>query len=127
MPFGELLGACLAATGSDAVIRWMPSAELLAKGVDPWMGVPMWVVAAAGWEAANDVDTAKAIRAGLSIRPLPDTVRDTLAWDLARVSPTGRPARRACPRRTRPGSSRRGELSHNDSGSPRHSALPSGP
>jgi 2'-hydroxyisoflavone reductase len=87
IPFKELLDGCLAATGGDATIRWLSSDELLAKDVNPWMGVPMWIAAAQGWEAGNDVDTAKARQAGLRIRPLLDTIRDTLAWDLARGGP----------------------------------------
>jgi nucleoside-diphosphate-sugar epimerase len=86
-PFGQFLGACMEGTGRlDAVPRWVPAARLLAAGVDPWMGVPLWV-AAPGWEAANDVDVSRALAAGLRLRPLAETVRDTLAWDLARGGP----------------------------------------
>jgi 2'-hydroxyisoflavone reductase len=85
--FGRLLDACLAGTGSrDAVLQWVPTARLLTAGVDPWMGVPLWV-AAPGWEAANDVDVSRGLAAGLRPRPLTETIRDTLAWDLARGGP----------------------------------------
>jgi 2'-hydroxyisoflavone reductase len=50
------------------------------------MGVPLWV-AAPGWEGANDVDVSRALAAGLRLRPLAETIRDTLAWDLARGGP----------------------------------------
>ena len=86
-PFGRLLEECVAATGSrDADRQWVPTARLLAAGVDPWMGVPLWI-AAPGWEAANDVDVSRALAAGLRLRPLAETIRDTLAWDLARGGP----------------------------------------
>jgi 2'-hydroxyisoflavone reductase len=82
-----LLGQCVVETGaSDAVLQWVPSARLLAAGVDPWMGVPLWI-AAPGWEGANDVDVSRALAAGLSLRPLAETIRDILAWDLARGGP----------------------------------------
>jgi len=86
IPFGRLLGQCITETGSDTVLEWVPSGRLLAAGVDPWMGVPLWV-AAPGWEAANDVDVSRALAAGLRLRPLAETIRDTLAWDLARGGP----------------------------------------
>ncbi|HEY2270452.1 MAG TPA: NAD-dependent epimerase/dehydratase family protein [Streptosporangiaceae bacterium] len=87
VPFGRLLEECVAATGSrDADLQWVPTARLLAAGVDPWMGVPLWL-AAPGWEAANDVDVSRALAAGLRLRPLAETIRDTLAWDQARGGP----------------------------------------
>jgi 2'-hydroxyisoflavone reductase len=50
------------------------------------MGIPLWV-AEPGYEAFNDVDSSRAIAAGLAYRPMVDTIRDTLAWDLARGGP----------------------------------------
>ena len=55
---------------------------LLAEEVRPFADLPFWVpVASAGFLKMN-VD--KAVAAGLAIRPLPDTVRDTLAWRATR-------------------------------------------
>jgi 2'-hydroxyisoflavone reductase len=49
------------------------------------MEMPLWFPDsdpdAAGFGAIN---CQKAIAAGLTFRPLPDTLRDTLAWDAAR-------------------------------------------
>jgi 2'-hydroxyisoflavone reductase len=86
MPFGTLLAECASVTGSDAELVWVPTERLLKAGLDPWMGVPMWV-AAQGWEGANDVRITRALAAGLTLRPVADTIRDTLAWDLARGGP----------------------------------------
>jgi 2'-hydroxyisoflavone reductase len=87
MPFKHLLDRCVNVTGSDADLTWVPTDVLLVRGADPWMGVPMWIAAAPGWAAANDVDVSRAMAAGLVIRPLEDTIRDTLAWDRARGGP----------------------------------------
>lgn len=85
--FGALLSACQAnIPGSDTELVWVDSARLLAAGADPWMGVPMWI-AAPGWEAANRVDVGRALADGLALRPLSDTIHDTLSWDLARGGP----------------------------------------
>lgn len=82
-----LLGTCLdAVTASTAELVWVDTDRLLAAGADPWMGVPLWI-AAPGWSGANHVDITRAKAAGLTFRPLAETVRDTLAWDRARGGP----------------------------------------
>jgi 2'-hydroxyisoflavone reductase len=86
VPFGILLDHCKTAAYSGAELAWIPSEALIAAGVDPGMGIPLWV-AEAGYEAFNDVDCSRAVAAGLAYRPLIDTLRDTLAWDLARGGP----------------------------------------
>ena len=82
MPFGHLLARCIAVTSSDADLVWIPADRLLAAGVDPWMGIPLRI-GVPGWEGANNVDVARALGAGLRVRPLDDTIGDTLSWDLA--------------------------------------------
>lgn len=87
LAMGALLDACLAAVpAARASLEWVPTQRLLAMGVDPWMGVPMWI-GARGWEGANRVDVSRARDGGLALRPLVDTLRDTLAWDRARGGP----------------------------------------
>ena len=85
-PFGILLDLCRTATYSDAELTWVPSERLVAAGVDPGMGIPLWV-GEPGYEAFNDVDSSRAVAAGLSCRSLTETIRDTLAWDLGRGGP----------------------------------------
>jgi 2'-hydroxyisoflavone reductase len=77
IPFGAFLDACREVTRSDAELVWVPSEVLLAAGLDPWMGVPMWI-AAPGWEAASRVPIERALEAGLVFRPLRDTI--AAAW-----------------------------------------------
>jgi 2'-hydroxyisoflavone reductase len=86
VPFGILIDLCKTASYSGAELAWIPSDRLVAAGVDPGMGIPLWV-AEEGYEAFNDVDNSRALAAGLSLRPVIDTIRDTLAWDLARGGP----------------------------------------
>jgi nucleoside-diphosphate-sugar epimerase len=85
-PFGILLDLCRTATYSDADLVWISSERLVAAGVSPDMGIPLWI-GEAGYEAFNDVDSSRAVGAGLSCRSLTDTIRDTLAWDLGRGGP----------------------------------------
>ncbi|GAA1270439.1 SDR family oxidoreductase [Kitasatospora nipponensis] len=86
MPFGTFFEACRAVAGVAAETLWVPSERLLAAGVDPWMGVPMWIADPA-CAAINRVDVSRALAAGLTLRPLASTLADTLAWDTARGGP----------------------------------------
>ncbi|MFG2824294.1 NAD-dependent epimerase/dehydratase family protein [Kitasatospora sp. NPDC048365] len=78
---GELLRACVAATGSDAELVWTPDTVLTAAEVGPWLELPLWTPGAdPEWYGTWRTDSSKAAAAGLRIRPLADTVRDTWAW-----------------------------------------------
>ncbi|GIF49507.1 2'-hydroxyisoflavone reductase [Asanoa ferruginea] len=90
VPMADLLDACRAATGSDQEVIWVSTAELRAAGVDPWMGVPLWIADPA-WSAANLVDGSWARAAGLASRSVAETVADVLAWDLGRGGPVEEP------------------------------------
>jgi 2'-hydroxyisoflavone reductase len=86
-PFGILLDLCRTATYSDdADLVWIDSERLVAAGVNPEMGIPLWI-GEPGYEAFNDVDSSRAVGAGLNCRSLTETIRDTLAWDMARGGP----------------------------------------
>ncbi|HEY4646622.1 MAG TPA: SDR family oxidoreductase [Steroidobacteraceae bacterium] len=81
---GGLLDACVAAARSDARVTWVPAGFLAAHKVEGWSDMPVWVNAV-GEEAGFALTSAeRALTAGLKIRPLSDTVRDTLAWHLSR-------------------------------------------
>ena len=81
LPMAELLDACREVAASDARFAWMPDDALLAHGVAPWTGLPLWLP-----EADPDfggmllADASRARAAGLRARPLRETVADTLAW-----------------------------------------------
>jgi nucleoside-diphosphate-sugar epimerase len=71
------------------VVRADPE-ELIARGVQPWMGersLPLWLHDPAE-RGINAFDSTRARASGLVSRPLRDTLRDTLAWELGR--PSGR-------------------------------------
>ncbi len=64
---------------------WIDEAALLAAGVAPWTGLPLWIP---GNEPAMagflEIGCRRAHWAGLALRPLAATVADTLQWLLAR-------------------------------------------
>jgi nucleoside-diphosphate-sugar epimerase len=77
MRLGDLLEGCRDVTGSDATFTWISSEQLLAEDVGPWMELPLWLPLPeyAGMQEAS-VERARA--AGLTYRPLADTIAATL-------------------------------------------------
>ena len=77
---GDLIRT-LTAEREAAAPAWIDDATLVAHGVEPWIGLPLWLPAiepdSAGFMA---IDGRKAAAAGLAVRPLSDTVNDTAAW-----------------------------------------------
>jgi 2'-hydroxyisoflavone reductase len=90
LTFGPMLERIRAATGGDAELVWIDEARLAEAGVEPWDELPLWLDLArnpdfVGFLAA---DIGRALGAGLTLRPLEDTVIDTLAWLRARDEPS---------------------------------------
>jgi len=85
LTIGELLDTCARVADNGAQLRWVAEDALLAQGVKPWMELPLWIPTSdpmhAGFQRFN---ARKAFGAGLSCRPVEETVRDTLAWSSAR-------------------------------------------
>ncbi len=86
LTMGELLETCRAVTGSDATLRWHSEAALLAGGVAPWSDLPLWLASESDptHRGMQQTSTAQAIAAGLTYRPLAETVADTLSWSQSR-------------------------------------------
>jgi nucleoside-diphosphate-sugar epimerase len=74
--YGEMLAACRDVTGGAAELVWVDDEWLSGQDVTPWTEIPLWRTAAGAW----NVSSARAEAAGLSCRPLRDTVADTWAW-----------------------------------------------
>lgn len=80
MTIGGLLEACKKATGSDAEFVWADAEFLGSQGIGPWQAMPVWIPPVEEMEGFHKTDVSKAEAAGLTIRPLEETIRDTLAW-----------------------------------------------
>jgi 2'-hydroxyisoflavone reductase len=80
--FGECLRRIASAVGASPEWVWVDEPFLLERGVEPWMGLPLWVTGEDVSVSAADGRRARA--EGLRHRPLEAIARDTLAWDLAR-------------------------------------------
>ena len=78
--WGDLLDTCAREAGVAPRWVWVDSAWLLAQEVAPWTELPLWLQAEGEHAMFMQVDSRRAQAAGLQVRPLADTVRDTLAW-----------------------------------------------
>jgi 2'-hydroxyisoflavone reductase len=87
LPLAELLDSCKRVSGGDATIRWVDEDFLLEQEVEQWMELPLWLAQSeAEWAHMQEADVSRALAAGLTFRPLDETVRDTLVWAQARES-----------------------------------------
>ncbi len=77
---GELLEECLRVTGSDAELVWLTPEAVEAAGVAPWTELPVWVPPGSEMAALHDGDVSAAYDAGLTCRPIAETVADTWEW-----------------------------------------------
>lgn len=77
--FGQLLATCKEVAGSDARFHWAPASFLAEHEVSAWRELPIWMPPEVGPGPAR-INIAKARAAGLTLRPVAETVRDTLTW-----------------------------------------------
>jgi 2'-hydroxyisoflavone reductase len=82
LTMGGLLDECARVLGSRAEFVWMSDAELLAADVQPWTELPLWIPESdpdhGGMLLASN---SRAVGAGLTFRPIAETIRDTFEWD----------------------------------------------
>jgi 2'-hydroxyisoflavone reductase len=78
----HLLDECKSLAGSDAQFTWTSEDFLLQEKVASWSELPLWLPeeAAPHLKGFMFISPDKAIAAGLTVRPLSETIRDTLTW-----------------------------------------------
>jgi len=86
LTLGAMLEACKEVSGSDANFRWASVEFLNQNNIAPWSDMPVWVPDTEEDAGFSRVDISKAINAGLTFRPLEETVRDTIDWAATRPS-----------------------------------------
>ena len=82
LPVGDLLAQVAAGVGGEASLTWVPSAFLAEHDVEPWAGpsaLPLWLPRPE-YDGMLARDAAPALEAGLVVRPIAQTARETLAW-----------------------------------------------
>jgi 2'-hydroxyisoflavone reductase len=103
---GTLLDVCRAVAGAaDTALTWVDPDVIEQAGIEPWQELPVWLPPDHEYAGMHAADVERAYRAGLTCRPVEETVSDTWRWlsSLAgppRVTP-GRPAPGLDPERER--------------------------
>lgn len=80
LSMGAMLEACKETSGSDARFTWADAEFLAEQGVAAWRDMPAWVPSTGETAGFGRRSNAKAVRAGLTFRPIRETCKDTLAW-----------------------------------------------
>ena len=76
----RMLEACKRVSKSDATFTWVPADFLAQHSVGPWMQMPCWLPADGEYAGFGSRSIDRAIAAGLVLRPLSETIEDTLQW-----------------------------------------------
>lgn len=87
---GTLLDAAVEVTGAGAELVWAPPDVIETAGIEGWTELPIWLPPVGEAAGMHDADVRKALAAGLSCRPVTDTVADTWAWLQAEGFPPAR-------------------------------------
>ena len=77
---GEVCNLCKDVSGSDATLTWVPWEFLREQGVTPWQEMPAWVPPEGDSAGFGRRSFAKAKAAGLTTRPVRDTIAGTLEY-----------------------------------------------
>jgi len=79
-----ILDTCREVSGSDAHLTWVPDAFLQDNDADSTSLLPFYTPASADMPGLMTASIAKAVAAGLTFRPLAETIQGTLDWDKTR-------------------------------------------
>lgn len=84
LTFGEVIEACRRAESPANAVK-ISESFIEAEGVAGWEHLPLWLPSSMKEiEGFYKTDCRKAMDAGLTFRPIQETVRDTWAWDCTR-------------------------------------------
>jgi len=74
------LGSLTQAVAPDRPIAWIPADFLQSQRLQPWKDLPAWVPPGTDSAGFTTINNQRALKAGLKLRDLDQTVSDTLAW-----------------------------------------------
>jgi 2'-hydroxyisoflavone reductase len=80
MKFGEFIELGVVAGGRVAEPVWAPCSLLEDQAVNPWTDLPLVTSLTGERSPLSTVDNGKATAAGLTLRPVGQTIADTIAW-----------------------------------------------
>ena len=87
----SLLDAAISATGSSARLVWVSPEVIESAGIEAWTELPIWLPPTGEAAGMHDGDVTAAYAAGLTCRPIEETIADTWRWLQAEGYPEARP------------------------------------
>lgn len=103
--WGEVLDTCVTASGGGARLTWVPATWLAARGAGGEAAFPIWTAPVGEYAGFHRWKNQRALAAGLTFRPIADTVRGLLDWfpgELERRARVTRELREAAEARGQP-------------------------
>jgi 2'-hydroxyisoflavone reductase len=76
----EVVETCVAAAGKECTVTWVDAGFLESQGVAPWTNLPLWLPSSGETAGFHTRSIARGVAAGLTFRPLDETVAETLTW-----------------------------------------------
>lgn len=76
----KFLNDCKTVAQSNADFVWVPDKILVENKVEPWLEIPCWIPENTENSGMSLRNNSKAIKSGLTFRPLRETIADTLNW-----------------------------------------------
>ncbi len=80
LSMSKFLNDCKTVANSNADFVWVPDQLLLDQKVEPWSEMPFWIPENTENSGMSLRNNSKAIKSGLTFRPLRETIADTLSW-----------------------------------------------
>lgn len=80
LTMGAMADGIRTATASEAKLTHVTTDFLKQQGIAPWGDLPVWVPGQGDSAGFGRTSIAKALKAGLTFRPLATTTKDTLDW-----------------------------------------------
>lgn len=79
--FEKFLKICSQTCEKEASFTWVNEDFLIENGVQDWVELPLWLSYKRHMPGFLNVDVRKAIQAGLTFRPLEDTISTIIEWE----------------------------------------------
>jgi 2'-hydroxyisoflavone reductase len=81
LTFEELLKTCMQISRKQTSLTWVSEDFLIKSGVQDWSELPLWLSYKRNMPGFLNVNIAKAVSAGLTFRPLSDTISSIITWE----------------------------------------------
>lgn len=82
--FDQLITECQEFSTKDLEIQWVDEDFLIKNDLEDWVEIPLWLSYKRNMPGFFNINVGKAIKAGLTFRPLPEIIASILEWDSSR-------------------------------------------